>query len=76
MRCCPGNAKVQPSNDTGVAPSAKRHCTDILFLLLFVAAFIVSLICMSVGLDKGDPARLLYGTDYKGNACAGKTPLQ
>ena len=32
-------------------------------LLLFVAAFIVSLICMSVGLDKGDPARLLYGTD-------------
>ncbi|KAG0610439.1 hypothetical protein M758_7G065600 [Ceratodon purpureus] len=46
-----------------------RKCRDILFLILFLAYGIGIIIESSYGFNKGDPRRLVYGLDYKGNTC-------
>ena len=46
-----------------------RKCRDIVFLVLFLAYGIGIIIESSYGFNKGDPGRLVYGFDYKGNTC-------
>jgi hypothetical protein len=60
-----------------IGPVKSRHCTDVIFLLLFLAAFV----CMngvgfaavglihSDSLSPGDPLRLVRGVDYMGAFC-------
>jgi len=46
-----------------------RGCTDILFLLAFIAFWVGMVICAGMGVGAGDPKRLLYFIDYKGRRC-------
>ncbi|KAG0559037.1 hypothetical protein KC19_10G073600 [Ceratodon purpureus] len=46
-----------------------RKCRDVVFLALFFAYAIGIIIESSYGFNKGDPRRLVYGLDYKGNTC-------
>ncbi|KYF43728.1 hypothetical protein TGARI_213840 [Toxoplasma gondii ARI] len=47
----------------------KRHCTDILFLFIFLAGIAASAFVTIVSFHKGDPARLLTGRDFDGAFC-------
>lgn len=49
-----------------------RKCRDIAFLILFLAYGIGIIVESSWGFNKGDPRRLVYGLDYKGNTCGDK----
>ena len=53
-----------------------RRCTDILFLLLYVAFMVAFFIIGIVGFVGGDPRILLYGTDYEGNLCTEDLPVR
>lgn len=46
-----------------------RKCTDVFWLMLFVAFWAGMLIIAAVGVREGDPYRLLYGTDHNGEVC-------
>eukprot|EP01063_Lacrimia_lanifica_P017704 TRINITY_DN2472_c0_g1_i1.p1 TRINITY_DN2472_c0_g1~~TRINITY_DN2472_c0_g1_i1.p1 ORF type:complete len:679 (+),score=180.73 TRINITY_DN2472_c0_g1_i1:39-2075(+) len=48
---------------------AKRHCTDLLGILLYVVAFGVMMLVAVVSFSNGDPRRLLYGVDRQGYLC-------
>ncbi|GAQ83028.1 hypothetical protein KFL_001330110 [Klebsormidium nitens] len=62
----------RPSNDRGYVVSRvveDRKCRDVLFLILFVLFWIGMLIVAGSAFAKGDPRRLVYGLDYRGNLC-------
>ncbi|KAK3199015.1 hypothetical protein Dsin_022430 [Dipteronia sinensis] len=46
-----------------------RKCRDIAFLILFIAFWIAMIVNSSFGFNQGNPLRLTYGLDYKGNVC-------
>ncbi|KAM7278801.1 hypothetical protein ACFE04_005935 [Oxalis oulophora] len=46
-----------------------RKCKDVLFLFIFIAFWVSMIVNSSFGFNKGDPSRLIYGLDYKGNVC-------
>jgi choline transporter-like protein 2/4/5 len=46
-----------------------RHCTDVLFLLLFIAFWVGMVVIGIIGFNKGDPRKLVLGVDYKGEVC-------
>jgi len=66
---------VAPKDFDG--PMRSRRCTDIIFLLLIIAGWIVFTLFgfASIGLinsryiNKGNPYQLLRGSDYMGNIC-------
>jgi hypothetical protein len=47
----------------------KRHCRDILFLLLFVVYWVGMWIVASVAIANGDPTRLTVPRDYLDQYC-------
>ncbi|GJN12688.1 hypothetical protein PR202_gb14007 [Eleusine coracana subsp. coracana] len=49
-----------------------RRCRDIPFLVLFAAFWVAMIVNSSFGFNQGDPLRLTYGLDYKGNICGSK----
>jgi choline transporter-like protein 2/4/5 len=49
-----------------------RKCKDIAFLVLFIAFWISMIVNSSFGFNQGNPLRLIYGLDYKGNLCGDK----
>ncbi|KAH7297110.1 hypothetical protein KP509_26G054000 [Ceratopteris richardii] len=49
-----------------------RRCHNLPVLFLFVAFWVGMIINSSYGWSKGDPRRLVYGLDYKGNMCGDK----
>ncbi|XP_078427443.1 plasma-membrane choline transporter family protein [Wolffia australiana] len=49
-----------------------RKCRDLVFLVIFIAFWIAMIVNSSLGFDKGNPLRLNYGLDYKGNVCGDK----
>ncbi|PFH34667.1 hypothetical protein BESB_067000 [Besnoitia besnoiti] len=57
------------SEDILPGPIKKRRCTDILFLLIFIAGIAASVFITIVAFHKGDPARLLTGRDFDGAFC-------
>ena len=46
-----------------------RKCTDILFLIVFIAFWIAMLVLGFYGVGTGKPKILLFGTDYRGEVC-------
>jgi choline transporter-like protein 2/4/5 len=46
-----------------------RHCTDILFCLLFMAFIVGCVVVASFGFSKGNPNLVLYPYDEDGNQC-------
>lgn len=50
----------------------KRKCRDVVVLVIFIAFWIAMIVNSSFGFNKGDPSRLTYGLDYKGNVCGNK----
>jgi choline transporter-like protein 2/4/5 len=47
----------------------RRKCTDILFLIVFIAFWIAMLVLGFYGVGTGKPKILLFGTDYRGEVC-------
>ncbi|KAL5802830.1 hypothetical protein ACOSQ4_031135 [Xanthoceras sorbifolium] len=46
-----------------------RKCRDVTFLVVFIAFWIAMIVNSSFGFNQGNPLRLTYGLDYKGNVC-------
>ncbi|KAL2245908.1 choline transporter-like protein 2 [Sesamum indicum] len=46
-----------------------RKCRDVVFLVIFIAFWIAMIVNSSFGFNQGNPSRLIYGLDYKGNVC-------
>ncbi|KAF8391355.1 hypothetical protein HHK36_023659 [Tetracentron sinense] len=49
-----------------------RKCRDVVFLILFIAFWVAMIVNSSFGFNQGNPLRLTYGLDYKGNVCGNK----
>ncbi|CAI0376154.1 unnamed protein product [Linum tenue] len=49
-----------------------RKCRDLAFLVVFVAFWVAMIVNSSFGFNQGNPLRLTYGLDYKGNVCGDK----
>lgn len=49
-----------------------RKCRDVVFLILFIAFWVAMIVNSSFGFNKGNPLRLIYGLDYKGNVCGNR----
>eukprot|EP00164_Ancoracysta_twista_P002520 GFYU01003357.1.p1 GENE.GFYU01003357.1~~GFYU01003357.1.p1 ORF type:complete len:675 (+),score=253.52 GFYU01003357.1:344-2368(+) len=72
--CCGGESEDKNLDQgTGGGNPAqspvKRECRDVFFLLLFIGFWIGMLVIGAVAFTKGDPARLVHGTDEYGNKC-------
>jgi len=64
--CCGCNTEREPSSTF----NKNRSCTDILFLLFFIASIVGVIICISTASNAGaDPYRTVYGVDYSGRIC-------
>lgn len=46
-----------------------RKCRDVVFLVIFIAFWVAMIVNSSFGFNQGNPLRLNYGLDYKGNVC-------
>lgn len=46
-----------------------RKCRDVAFLVIFIAFWVAMIVNSSFGFNQGNPLRLTYGLDYKGNVC-------
>eukprot|EP00762_Andalucia_godoyi_P006425 ANDGO_02906.mRNA.1 Choline transporter-like protein 2 len=74
-----GKTKPEPAGTSGSpapgivasipGPVTDRRCTDIFFLLLFIAFWIGMIVVASISLAQGDPRRLYKPTDVYGNFC-------
>ncbi|XP_038899105.1 choline transporter protein 1 [Benincasa hispida] len=49
-----------------------RKCRDVVFLVIFIAFWVGMIVNSSFGFNQGNPLRLTYGLDYKGNVCGDK----
>ncbi|CAI0438968.1 unnamed protein product [Linum tenue] len=49
-----------------------RRCRDVAFLVVFIAFWVAMIVNSSFGFNLGNPLRLTYGLDYKGNVCGDK----
>ncbi|KAH7860411.1 hypothetical protein Vadar_013119 [Vaccinium darrowii] len=46
-----------------------RKCRDLVFLVIFIAFWVGMIVNSSFAFNQGNPLRLTYGLDYKGNVC-------
>ncbi|ONK79700.1 uncharacterized protein A4U43_C01F9150 [Asparagus officinalis] len=46
-----------------------RKCRDLVFLVIFITFWVAMIVNSSFGFNQGNPLRLTYGLDYKGNVC-------
>ncbi|PHJ18566.1 transmembrane protein [Cystoisospora suis] len=58
-----------PAEDFEAGLAKRRHCTDIMFLIVFLIAIAGSVFVSVIAFQKGDPARLLTGRDFDGAFC-------
>ncbi|KAJ8501396.1 hypothetical protein OPV22_011948 [Ensete ventricosum] len=49
-----------------------RKCRDLVFLIIFIAFWVAMIVNSSFGFNQGNPLRLMYGLDYKGNICGNR----
>ncbi|CAL5341943.1 unnamed protein product [Camellia sinensis] len=49
--------------------SHNRKCRDVAFLIIFILFWVGMIVNSSFGFNQGNPLRLNYGLDYKGNVC-------
>ncbi|XP_052777048.1 choline transporter-like protein 1 [Mya arenaria] len=74
--CCGAKTKVLPfeggdDEDAGstFGPLDQRECRDVIFLIIFIA-FLGGVGAIGyLGINHGNPYRLIYGTDSYGNTC-------
>ncbi|XP_068646327.1 choline transporter protein 1-like isoform X2 [Aristolochia californica] len=59
-------------NQVGGIIRHNRKCRDVTFLILFIAFWVAMIVNSSFGFNQGNPLRLMYGLDYKGNICGNK----
>jgi len=79
----PDNKKLEFDNSFK-GPVEKRHCTDIMFLILIILSwmamtgigFVVCGVVKSPTLAPGNPYRLLNGIDYRGQICGIDGPVK
>jgi len=66
-----GSKPFSRGSDTDLSegPIKKRHCTDVLFMILFFAHLGVYLAVAGLSYAKGDPMRLFSGEDFEGKLC-------
>ncbi|KAG5551248.1 hypothetical protein RHGRI_009613 [Rhododendron griersonianum] len=57
------------SAETGGIIKHNRKCRDVVFLVIFIAFWVGMIVNSSFGFNRGNPLRLTYGLDYKGNVC-------
>jgi hypothetical protein len=77
--CCSNlKAKINGFEDgsdekaaAGISPGKGRKCRDVLCLAIFGVFWLGMIIICMVAISTGDPYRLLYGSDYEGDACGG-----
>lgn len=75
MGCCSKKAvdiageNYDASKARSVAPAGTRKCRDCFCCLLFLVFWVGMIVVAVIGLLNGQPARLLYGTDYNGTTC-------
>ncbi|PIA27012.1 hypothetical protein AQUCO_08400049v1 [Aquilegia coerulea] len=50
----------------------ERKCRDVVVLIIFIAFWIAMIVNSSFAFNKGNPLRLTYGLDYKGNVCGNR----
>eukprot|EP00735_Rhodelphis_limneticus_P000850 TRINITY_DN1137_c0_g1::TRINITY_DN1137_c0_g1_i1::g.17256::m.17256 TRINITY_DN1137_c0_g1::TRINITY_DN1137_c0_g1_i1::g.17256 ORF type:complete len:759 (-),score=172.72,sp/B0JZD0/CTL5_XENTR/28.89/7e-83,Choline_transpo/PF04515.7/85,Choline_transpo/PF04515.7/75,Choline_transpo/PF04515.7/2.5e-101,TMEM192/PF14802.1/4.3e+02,TMEM192/PF14802.1/0.061,DUF1289/PF06945.8/0.25 TRINITY_DN1137_c0_g1_i1:232-2508(-) len=75
LSCFKKNNKVddEKNENTGSVDSflqANRSCRDVIMLLFFICFWIGMFVICGVAVDKGDPWRLIYATDYNGDTCS------
>ncbi|GBG24016.1 Choline transporter-like protein 5 [Hondaea fermentalgiana] len=62
---------LSAKEEEDVIPVKKRGCTDIPCLLLFIV-YIAGMVALTIiGVEQGDPARLVYGSNHNGELCGG-----
>ena len=71
MPSCPCSKKVAPEGMDDIVRD--RKCTDILWLVFFVMFWIGMVVIGIIGLQNGDPKKLVYGKDYNSKVCSGET---
>ncbi|WCJ32166.1 Choline transporter protein 1 [Euphorbia peplus] len=60
------------SGEVGGIIKHNRKCRDVAFLVIFIAFWVAMIVNSSFGFNQGNPLRLTYGLDYKGNVCGDK----
>ena len=66
--CCFGGTAKEASLQ--YVPSKQRNCTDVLFLLLYIASWAGLIATIVVAAKKGgDPNRIYHGVNYNGSVC-------
>nr|CCA18518.1 choline transporterlike protein putative [Albugo laibachii Nc14] len=65
---------IENGNDTNPLRVRKRKCTDTFFLFLFLLFWIGMIIIAAIGYKKGNPKRLMYGSDWLGRTCGTSQP--
>ena len=66
--CCFGGTAKEASLQ--YVPSKQRNCTDVLFLLLYVASWVGLIVTISVASHRGgDPNKIFHGVNYNGSVC-------
>ena len=68
MPSCPCSKKVAPEGMDDIVRD--RKCTDILWLVFFVMFWIGMVVIGIIGLQNGDPKKLVYGKDYNSKVCS------
>ena len=70
--CCFGGEAKEASLQ--FVPASRRNCTDVLFLLLYVASWVGLIAVLIIAAQRGgDPQKIYHGVDYNGNTC-GRSP--
>lgn len=62
-----GNAGMGVGNNDIIKHN--RKCRDVVFLVMFIGFWVAMIVNSSLGFNLGNPLRLNYGLDYKGNVC-------
>ena len=64
---CPCSKKVAPEGMDDIVRD--RKCTDLLWLMFFVLFWCGMLVIGVLGLQNGDPRKLVYGKNYNSQVC-------
>lgn len=70
--CCADKTEPEEEEEDLTGPLEDRSCTDILFLIFFAAFLIGMIVLFGIGVQRGNPYRVIYGTDVAGNICGKK----
>ena len=65
-----------PAEEWGMIPTQQRKCRDSFCCLLFLVFWAGMIVVGAFGIYFGNPARLLYGTDYLGQTCGSSTAVK